>query len=80
MLSKKIKNQKDYINLVNELIEHDKHYYMEAKPIISDYEYDQLIKELQAFEKENPSLIHPNSPSLRIGEALSKGFKHFSHM
>ncbi len=77
---KKIKNQKDYIDLVNELIEHDKHYYIEAKPIISDFEYDQLIKELQDFEKKHPQLIHPNSPSLRIGEALTEGFKHFAHL
>ncbi|NGX29686.1 MAG: DNA ligase [Candidatus Anoxychlamydiales bacterium] len=80
MIHRKIKDQKDYIDLVNELIEHDKHYYKEAKPIISDYDYDLLIKELQAFEKKNPTLIHPNSPSLRIGEALTKGFKHFSHL
>ncbi|NGX52633.1 MAG: DNA ligase [Candidatus Anoxychlamydiales bacterium] len=80
MISRKIKSQKDYISLIDELIEHDRHYYKEAKPIISDYDYDQLIKELQTFEKENPTLVHPNSPSLRVGEALTKGFKHFSHI
>ncbi|NGX44853.1 MAG: DNA ligase, partial [Candidatus Anoxychlamydiales bacterium] len=80
MISRKIKSQKDYITLIDELIEHDRHYYKEAKPIISDYDYDQLIKELQTFEKENPTLVHPNSPSLRVGEALTKGFKHFSHI
>ena len=80
MTYRKIKDQKDYINLVLELIEHDKHYYLEAKPVISDYEYDQLIKELQVFEKENSDLIHPNSPTLRIGEVLTQGFKHLAHL
>ncbi|NGX62605.1 MAG: DNA ligase [Candidatus Anoxychlamydiales bacterium] len=80
MSDRKIKNQKDYINLVNELIEHDKHYYKETKPVISDYEYDLLLKELQAYEKLNPTQVLPNSPSLRIGEALTKGFKHFEHI
>jgi len=79
-LIKKIKNQHDYINLVNELIEHDKHYYEECKPLISDYEYDLLIKELQAWEKPHPAQVLPNSPSLRIGEALSEGFKHQEHV
>ena len=79
-MSKKIKNQQDYIKLVDELIEHDKNYYAESRPVISDFEYDQLIKELQSWEKEHPDLVLPNSPSLRIGEALTKGFSHFEHL
>lgn len=77
---KKIESQQDYINLVNELIEHDKHYYHEFKPVISDYEYDLLIKELQKWEKLHPELILSNSPSQRIGEALQEGFKHSEHV
>lgn len=79
-MSKKVKNQQDYLKLVDELIEHDKHYYAKSRPVISDFEYDQLIKELQIWEKAHPDLVLPNSPSLRIGEALTKGFSHFEHL
>ncbi len=77
---REIKTQDDYIRLVNELIEHDKHYYAKAKPVISDYEYDKLLKEIQKFEKAHPDLVLENSPSKRIGEALTKGFKHGEHL
>ncbi len=80
MKTRKIGSQQDYINLVNELIEHDKHYYEHFKPIISDYEYDLLIKELQNWEKIHPELVLPNSPSQRIGESLQEGFKHAQHI
>ncbi|NGX28084.1 MAG: DNA ligase [Candidatus Anoxychlamydiales bacterium] len=79
-MSKKVQNQQDYLKLVDELIEQDKHYYAESRPVISDFEYDQLIKELQSWEKAHPDLVLLNSPSLRIGEALTKGFSHFEHL
>jgi DNA ligase (NAD+) len=77
---KEIKNQIEYIDLVEKLIEHDRHYYIENKPMISDYEYDQLLKSIQNWEKKNPNLILDNSPSLRITEAISKGFSHKEHI
>lgn len=80
MNTKKIESQQDYINLVNELIEHDKHYYLYFKPIISDYEYDLLLKEIQHWEKLHPELALPNSPSQRVGESLQEGFKHAEHI
>jgi DNA ligase (NAD+) len=76
---KKIKSEKQYIKLVDELILHDKHYYQDATPKISDYEYDMLIKELEVFEKEHPDLILPNSPTRKVGEGLSLGFKQGKH-
>ncbi len=75
-----IKNQKEYIKLVEEMIEHDKHYYAEHKPLVSDYEYDLILKELQKWEKDHPDLILDNSPTHRVGEALTKGFKHAEHL
>ena len=77
---RKIKSQKDYIQLVEELIEHDKHYYEECTPAISDYEYDLLIKEIQQYEKKHPDIVLPNSPTKRVGETITKGFKHGSHV
>lgn len=76
----KPKNQREYIELAEELIEHDKRYYDEAKPVISDYEYDQKMHALIAYEKEHPSQALPNSPARRLGEAATEGFKQRSHL
>lgn len=76
---KEIKTQQDYLKLIEELQEHDRHYYAEFKPVISDYDYDQLTKALEAFEKEHPDLISPESPSQRVGEALTEGFQKWEH-
>jgi DNA ligase (NAD+) len=40
--------------LIKEINDHDYNYYVLAQPLISDYDYDQLIKELQKLEQENP--------------------------
>ena len=76
----KPKNQQEYIQLVEELIEHDKRYYDEAKPTISDYDYDHLMKALIAYEKEHPDQVLPNSPSGRISEGPTEGFKQRAHL
>lgn len=76
----KLKTHQDYLKLVEELIMHDRLYYDEAKPIISDYEYDQLTKALIAYEKEHPDKVAPNSPSRRIGESATEGFKQKTHL
>ncbi len=68
------------MKLVDELIEHDRHYFDEAKPVISDYEYDKKMRSLIDYEKAHPSHIHPNSPSQRLGEAATAGFFQKAHM
>ncbi len=69
----------DYLKLVKVVQQHDQHYYIELKPQISDYEYDQLYKKLEKFEKEYPDWVVPTSPTQRIGDPLTKGFKQLSH-
>jgi DNA ligase (NAD+) len=59
---------------------HDKHYYDEAKPLISDYEYDQGMKKLLLFEKEHPDWISSDSPTQRISEGPTAGFKQKAHL
>lgn len=76
----KPKNQREYIELAEELIAHDQRYYDEAKPVISDYEYDQKMHALIAYEKEHPSQALPHSPSRRLSEAATEGFKQGSHL
>ncbi|HSX37927.1 MAG TPA: NAD-dependent DNA ligase LigA [Chlamydiales bacterium] len=70
----------EYLKLVDELIEHDRRYYDKAKPIVSDYEYDQKMRALIDFEKRHPNLIHPNSPAQRMGESPTEGFVQKAHM
>lgn len=48
---------------------HDRKYYVEAAPVISDREYDQFMKELKELEAKHPELITPDSPTQRIGDA-----------
>lgn len=76
----KPKNQQEYIQLAEELIEHDKHYYDEAKPVISDYDYDQMMHALIAYEKQHPDQILPHSPSRRVSEAPTEGFQQRPHL
>ena len=80
MHKKKIESQQDYIALVQELVEHDKHYYQEFKPVISDYEYDLMVKEVEKYEKEHPELALAESPTRRVFEGVSKGFIQKEHV
>ncbi|MBS0615942.1 MAG: NAD-dependent DNA ligase LigA [Verrucomicrobia bacterium] len=69
----------DYQKLVEEIRKHDRLYYVENKPHISDYEYDQLYKKLEKMEAEHPDWVTPSSPTQRVGDPLRKGFKQQSH-
>lgn len=54
-------------------------YYVLDKPEISDFEYDQLYKELLKIEQDNPELVTPDSPSQRVGGQVLDGFEKFTH-
>lgn len=71
---------KEYTDLVHEMKEHDRRYYDEAKPLISDYEYDQKMHKLVAFEKAHPELADPNSPAQRVAESATEGFHQRAHL
>lgn len=74
------KTPQQRIEELRELIrEHDYNYYVLAQPVISDYEYDQLLNELFLLEKENPQLVVPDSPTQRVGSDLTKEFKPVHH-
>jgi DNA ligase (NAD+) len=61
--------RKDYLALVDELTEHDRRYYVEANPTISDAEYDELSQRLRAIEAEHPDWVVEWSPTRRVGHA-----------
>ncbi|HTA94511.1 MAG TPA: NAD-dependent DNA ligase LigA, partial [Verrucomicrobiae bacterium] len=71
--------KKTHAQLVEEIRKHDHAYYVEAKKLIEDYEYDQLYKKLLELEKEFPNLISANSPSQRVGGAPLSAFKSVRH-
>ena len=63
-----------------ELERHNRLYYMEATPEISDAEYDKLYRELEALEAKHPEFDDPNSPTKRVGGAPLDSFKQVRHL
>jgi DNA ligase, NAD-dependent len=59
---------------------HEHRYYFLSDPLISDFEYDQLYKQLQNIEKENPGLITADSPTQRVASSLTKDFPSVQHL
>jgi DNA ligase (NAD+) len=59
---------------------HEHRYYVESDPLITDGEYDSIFKKLEKFEKENPSLVTPDSPTQRVGAGLIKNFPKVQHL
>lgn len=72
-------SKEDYHALIAEILKHDLHYYIEAKPQISDYEYDQLVKKLEEIEALHPDWVSRTSPSQRVSGGALKGFKQVEH-
>ncbi|MEZ4756437.1 MAG: NAD-dependent DNA ligase LigA [Flavobacteriales bacterium] len=65
--------------LCSEINGHDHQYYVLAAPIISDMEYDMLVKELEALERRFPDLQRPDSPTQRVGGDLTRNFPTVRH-
>ena len=65
--------------LSSELETHNYNYYLKDQPTISDYDFDKMLEELTTIEKLYPELLSPNSPSQRVGGAVTKSFKSVKH-
>ena len=61
------------------LIEANRKYYVENAPTLSDYEFDMLLKELEAIELAYPDLIVPDSPTQKVGNDRRKEFEQYPH-
>src|SRR5262245_27299419 len=59
--------------LREELRRHDRLYYIESRPVISDAEYDRLFRQLSELEQRHPELVTPDSPTQRVGAPLAEG-------
>lgn len=69
----------EYHKLIEEIRQHDQRYFAEARPTISDFSYDKLVEKLKEIEHEHPEWVHPSSPTQRVGDTLTKGFKQVIH-
>ena len=58
---------------------HERKYYIDNQPEITDFEFDQLMTELKTLEEENPRLITPDSPTRRVGGEPAEGFPTVEH-
>ncbi len=67
------------IELRNSLNDHNYRYYVLSQPMISDFEYDQMMKELIDLEKKYPVLYDPNSPTQRVGNDITREFEQVLH-
>lgn len=64
--------------LKDEINRHNYLYYVEENPSLSDFEYDEMFRELKKLEEENPLLITPDSPTQRVGSVSTK-FEPYKH-
>jgi DNA ligase (NAD+) len=70
---------KHVAQLRRKIEEHDRRYYQEAAPIISDREYDRLYRELLDLETQFPQLVSPDSPTQRVGGKPLEAFAQIAH-
>lgn len=70
---------KQIADLRAQIREHDRRYYVEAAPTISDREYDTLLAKLRELESAHPDLVTPDSPTQRVGGEPIEGFRTVTH-
>ena len=69
----------EHVRLVAEILEHNRLYYQEDAPSVSDAEYDVLLRRLQDIEAQFPDLETPDSPSQQVGAPVTSGFAKVRH-
>ena len=65
--------------LRTDLHRHNYNYYVLDEPIISDYEFDLKLKQLQELENQYPEFFDENSPTQRVGGTITKNFRTVPH-
>ena len=70
---------KDYFNKINKIKKYDKSYFEKDNPIVEDFEYDELKKEILELEKKYTFLTSKSSPSQRVGYKPSSKFQKVNH-
>ncbi|MFK5856952.1 MAG: NAD-dependent DNA ligase LigA [Bacteroidota bacterium] len=65
--------------LIDAIQQHNYNYYVKSNPIINDYDFDIMLKELEQLETSFPELVRPDSPTLRVGGQPTKNFDSVVH-
>ncbi len=65
--------------LRRQLHRHNRKYYVENAPEISDFEFDALMRELAELEREHPEYADPDSPTVRVGSDITSEFRSVRH-
>jgi DNA ligase (NAD+) len=71
--------EQEIADLRREILEHDHRYYTLSEPVISDVEYDALMRRLRELESERPDLITLDSPTQRVSGQVAEGFEEYFH-
>ena len=80
-VTKKLLKEPGSLNELRDVLRfHEHRYYVLDEPLISDFEYDQLYKNLEKIEAGSPELITPDSPTQRVGNSLNKEFVTVPHL
>ncbi len=77
MNTEEVANRIEFLR--KELHEHNHRYYVLSKPVISDFEFDTMLKELQGLEEQYPEHDDPNSPTKRVGGDITNKFEKAKH-
>lgn len=72
--------EQQILALREQLNNYNYHYYVLSKPLISDFEFDKLLAELQQLENEYPQFFDPNSPTQRVGSDINQDFTQVKHI
>ena len=72
--------ENEIIQLTADLNRHNYNYYILDAPVISDFEFDQLLRKLQDLEREHPEYMQPDSPTQRVGGSVTKKFETVKHI
>lgn len=78
-MKEKMEQRDEYLQLCREIWEHNKRYYIDAAPTITDLEFDKLMKRLETMERNHPEWVTPASPTQRVNESLTEGFPTVRH-
>jgi len=65
--------------LRREIVEHNYRYYVLNNPVITDFEFDILLNELETLEKKFPEFISEDSPTRKVGSDISREFVQYEH-
>lgn len=70
----------EYLRIVKQANKYADSYYLKDISLVTDHEYDNIIRSLREFEKHNPNLISNDSPTIKVSNGVQQGFKKVSHI